>query len=225
MIRRMIFPQLLGVAGAAILMSLGVWQVQRLVWKESILARIEARIADDPAVLPEAPDAARDQYLPVRVEGMFDGDDLAVLASLKGFGAGYRIVSAMQTSIDRRIMVDRGFVALEARDMSGPVPTITVTGNLLWPDEIDRWTPEPDRAAGIWFARDIPAMAAELGTEPVLVVARSVSDANTGVTPLPVSTAGIPNDHLNYAITWFSLAIVWLAMTAYLLWHIRRLID
>jgi surfeit locus 1 family protein len=225
MLRRMIFPVLMGVVGAGILISLGVWQVQRLAWKEGILARIEARIADDPVALPVDPNPERDQYLPVRVQGMFDGDDLAILVSQKGIGAGYRIVGAMETSTGRRIMVDRGFVALEDRNKVAPVAAITVTGNLLWPDEIDGWTPKPDRKAGIWFARDIPAMASELGTEPVLVVARAVSDATTGVTPLPVSVSGIPNDHLNYAITWFSLAIVWLGMTAYLLWRIRRRTD
>jgi surfeit locus 1 family protein len=58
-----------------------------------------------------------------------------------------------------------------------------------------------------------------LGTEPVLIVARSKSDA--GVTPLPVDSSAIPNDHLQYAITWFSLAFVWATMTTYFLWRTR----
>jgi surfeit locus 1 family protein len=63
-------------------------------------------------------------------------------------------------------------------------------------------------------------MAAALGTEPVLIVART--DTGDGITPLPVDTAGIPNNHLNYALTWFCLAAVWLGMTLLLLWRIRR---
>ena len=59
-------------------------------------------------------------------------------------------------------------------------------------------------------------MAAALETEPVLVVARDAR-LETPVTPLPVDTGGIPNDHLQYAITWFSLAAIWLAMTLYFL--------
>ncbi len=72
----------------------------------------------------------------------------------------------------------------------------------------------------IWFARDIAELAAQLHTEPVLIIARS--DTGDGIEPLPVDTAAIPNDHLQYAITWFSLAAVWLGMTAFLLWRIKR---
>jgi len=92
---------------------------------------------------------------------------------------------------------------------------VTITGNPHWPDEIDGFTPAPDLAANIWCARDVPALAEALGTEPVLIVARQMSQDRAPVTPLPVDTAGIPNDHLEYAVTWFSLAAIWVAMTAY----------
>ena len=82
--------------------------------------------------------------------------------------------------------------------------------------------PEPDRTGNIWFARDLPVMAAALGTAPVLVVASGIRpDPPHMPEPLRLA-ANVPNDHLEYAITWFSLAAVWLAMTAYLIWRIRR---
>ena len=62
-------------------------------------------------------------------------------------------------------------------------------------------------------------MAAELGTDPVMIVAASQTDPS--VTPMPVDSAGIPNDHLQYAITWFSLAAIWATMTGYFLWRTR----
>jgi surfeit locus 1 family protein len=99
---------------------------------------------------------------------------------------------------------------------------VTVTGNLHWPDEVDRWTPEPDLSEGLFFARDVPAMAAALGTEPVLVIARAVEGTAPRAQPLPVTAEGIPNDHLGYAIQWFGLAAVWAGMTVWLLWRIRR---
>ncbi len=74
----------------------------------------------------------------------------------------------------------------------------------------------------LWFSRDIASLSAELGTNPVLVVARETSFDDTPISPLPVDTAGIPNDHLQYAITWYSLAVVWLGMTMLLLWRIRQ---
>ena len=220
--RRLIFPLLLGLSGAAVLIALGVWQVQRLAWKEAILADIEARIAAAPGPLPAAPDPVADRYRPVALDGAFAGTDIRVLASRKGQGAGYRVVAVFETAEGRRVLVDRGFLP-EARKAAAPAAgPARVTGNLHWPDEVDGYTPPPDARTGIWFARDLPAMAAALDAEPVLIVARTVDPADPAVAPLPLDTSGIPNDHLGYAVTWFGLAAVWLGMTAFLLWRMRR---
>ena len=220
MIRRTIAPLLFGLVGAAILIGLGVWQVKRLHWKEAVLAGIETRIAAPPGPLPEAPDPVRDRYRPVTVTGRFTGAQLDVLTSRRQAGAGYRVVAAFETDEGRAILVDRGFVPLAGRDRPRTVVGATLAGNLHWPDETDRFTPPPDQASGLWFARDVAAMAARLGTEPLLVVA--ATPTGDGITPWPVGTEGIPNDHLGYAVTWFSLAGLWLGMTALLLWRIRR---
>lgn len=222
MTRQMIMPIAFGILGAALLISLGLWQVQRLIWKEAALAAIEARIHAPAVPLPGHPAAEADQYLPVVVEGMFAGRDLAVLVSRKNFGVGYRMVGAMETIGGRRILVERGFTPIEQRDRIGPAAAVRIVGNLHWPDDTDSWTPAPERATNLWFSRDVAAMAAELGTEPVLVVARETSELDLPLTPWPVGTKGIPNDHLHYAITWFSLGAVWLGMTGYLLWRIRQ---
>lgn len=209
---RALFLIIIGLGGAAILVSLGVWQVQRLAWKEGVIADIDARIVADPVVLPAVPDQQRDTYLPVTAEGGFEGDTLRVLVSQKEIGAGYRLITAFITG-ERRVLVDRGFVAVDAKDVAVPDTQVTVTGNLQWPQETDGFTPEPDLTNNIWFARDVPAMASALNTEPVLIVAGTVSQDDPAVTPLPVDTSRIPNDHLQYAITWFSLAAIWLAMS------------
>ena len=122
----------------------------------------------------------------------------------------------------RKIMVDLGFVIDTNRQFARPTTPISVTGNLHWPEEVDSYTPEPELLRNLWFARDVKRMANVLGTEQVLVVARSIDPAVTAVTPMPVDTASVANDHLNYAITWFALAFVWLGMTALLLSRIRR---
>lgn len=223
MTRRMIFPLLLGIVGAAVLLSLGVWQLQRLAWKEGIIAEIEARIGADPVPLPDSPNPERDRFLPVTATGTITDEELDVLVSVKQAGPAYRIISAFETEGGRRILLDRGYVPDEAKDdPRPPVRGVTVTGNLHWPDEIDRWTPEPETDRNIWFARDVPRMAEALDAEPVMIILRDTSEADPAATPLPIDTAGIPNDHLEYAITWFGLAAVWVGMTAFLLWRIRQ---
>lgn len=217
---RVLFLILIGLGGAAILVSLGIWQVQRLTWKQSVIERIDDRILAAPVSLPESYDPDADAYLPVEASGFLAGDTLRVLVSQKNVGAGYRLITALETD-GGRILLDRGFVAVDDKGIATPDQQITVVGNLQWPQEADDFTPEPDLANNIWFARDVPAMAAALDTEPVLVVARWLSLDDPVVTPLPVDTTRIPNDHLQYAVTWFSLAAVWLAMSFLFLLRFR----
>ena len=217
MTRRIVVPLLFGLIGAAILIGLGSWQVSRLQWKQGILSAIEAKIAAAPVALPASP-AEADRYLPVRAQGRLTGEGLRVLASRKLIGAGYREIAVLETA-GRRVLVDLGFVA-EGVAFTLPQGDATVTGNLHWPEEVDGFTPAPDLAKGLWFARDVPAMAQALNTEPVLIVARD--PVAPGADPLPVDTSSIPNDHMGYAATWFSLAAVWLGMTVLFLWRINR---
>ncbi|SFL23285.1 SURF1 family protein [Shimia haliotis] len=219
---RLILPLFFGILGTVVLVSLGTWQVQRLAWKEGVLADINARIVAEPVALPSEPDAEADRYLPVTMTGAFTGEELHVLASTKSVGAVYRVVAQFETDTGRSVMVDRGWIKTEAKDLDRAAGEAAVVGNLHWPDERDSFTPQNDVEGNIWFARDMAQMAQVLGTEPLLVVAREVSENNAGVTPLPVDTAGIPNDHLGYIVTWYGLAIVWVAMTLYYLRRMRK---
>lgn len=216
---RLLVPLTFGLIGTAVLVWLGLWQLQRLEWKEGVLAGIEARIASAPVALPATATEA-DRWLAVAAEGRIGPEALRVLVSRKQFGAGYRVISAFETTDGRRILLDRGFIALETAIPPGDAARIT--GNLHLPDDRTPSTPANDEAANIWFARDVARMAEVLRTEPLLVVARSLDPAEPGLTPLPVDTATIPNDHFGYAMQWFGLAVVWTLMTGYFLWRNRR---
>ncbi|MGJ8544600.1 MAG: SURF1 family protein [Sulfitobacter sp.] len=227
--RRLLFLVIVALGGAGVLLSLGAWQVQRLAWKQEVLAQLEAKIAADPVPLPMMPSEEADNLRPVTAIGQLGPDFIQVLVSQKQIGAGYRVISPMQ--IDRGdatidVLLDRGFVPVDqAGAITAPQGEIAVIGNLHWPVEVDGYTPDPDLNKNIWFARDVAAMAAHLGTQPVLIVARSLSPADPAVTPLPVDKARIPNDHLQYAITWFSLAAIWLAMSIYFLRRRARITE
>lgn len=222
MLRRILFPILLGVAGCGVLISLGTWQVQRLAWKEDILATINGRLAADPAPLQANPVEARDEYTRVTLSGMPTGDELHVLTSGTQAGTGYRVISRFVTEDGRAILLDQGLLPLEAKDAAPSTAPMQVTGTLLWPDDLNSSTPEPDLDKNIWFARDVGGMSAVLDTAPIMVIASNTDPADPRVIALPVASANIKNDHLQYAITWFSLAIVWAIMTLFLLFRTTR---
>lgn len=222
MARTLLFSLLIGLGGIAVLLWLGFWQLDRLAWKEGILSEIDARIAADPVPLPDAPDPEADNYLSVRFTGAVRGGEIHVLTSGTAAGTGYRVISAFETTEGRRLLLDQGLLPLEQKAAPPSDDQNDVLGTLLWPDDVNSSTPEPDLAKNIWFARDVAAMAEALETEPVLVVARTMSAPDPRLTPLPVDTGTIKNDHLEYAITWFLLAAVWAGMTGYLIYRSRR---
>src|SRR5690606_38046013 len=114
------------------------------------------------------------------------------------------------------------FVPQEMRHAPRPPTRLEIRGNLHWPDEKGSATPDPNLSENIWFARDVPAMAGLLDTQPVLVVASQVQGDAQGVQPIPVAVEGIPNDHRSTAIHWFMIAAGWAVMTVALIWRIRQ---
>ena len=219
---RLWFLLIVGLVGTGILIWLGMWQVQRLAWKEDLLARIETRIAERPVVFAEALTPTFQRYAPVTVTGQFSEGHIRMLASRRSIGPVHRIIRPFDTTDNGRILIDTGWQPDGVPVAAVSAAPLTLVGNLENPQEADGFTPAPDLAANLWFARDVPAMADALGTAPILVVLRDAPETDLGVTPWPVDTAGIPNDHLQYAITWFSLAVIWAAMTAYFLLRTRR---
>jgi surfeit locus 1 family protein len=143
-----------------------------------------------------------------------------VLSGQKDVGAGVRVISVLQTTDDRRVLVDRGFLTEDDKAKPLTVTDVRIIGNLMWPRDSDSYTPPPEPKTGMWFARDAMAMAAQMNTEPTFIVA-SVPTGD-GIEALGVDSSSIPNDHWGYAITWFLLAAAWAVMTVALLWRIRQ---
>lgn len=220
--RRSIIPPLIfGIITTAILIGLGIWQLQRLEWKNAMLAEIQAGIEAAPVPLPDPVGPAM-KYLPVIVSGTTTGEEILVLSGTKESGGGYNVISGFVTDDGRRILLDRGFIDQDHRRDPRPATALRVAGNLHWPQDKGSATPEPDLDAGIWFARDVPAMARMLKTQPVLVVAAEVQGDAQGVAPIPVAIEGIPNSHLSYAVQWFLFAATCAGMTAWFIWRIRQ---
>ena len=221
-----VFPILFGVVGTAVLSALGFWQMQRLEWKEALIADIEARMAADPVAMPDKPVPDDDRLLRVAISGKMDAREIHVISSVKMLGPGFRVIVPMELGewkdgTGRWILVDLGFVPERLKDPKTREETSArwkprlyqdkVVGLLHWPKEVDSFTPEPDVQKNIWFARDVSKMAEWLNTDPVMVVAEKHPDGDWP-RPRPPGV-GVPNRHLEYALTWFGLAIVWVVMT------------
>lgn len=219
-----------GVLGVLILVGLCIWQVQRLQWKEGVIAQLEARLAAAPVPLPARFDPPNQEFSRVRIEGAFDGAagahgfaDAPLLTSLRPHGPGYRVIQPFTLEDGRRVMVDRGYVPVEEKNEGGaasrPTPAppgpLTLVGALRWPEEGDEG---PDFGAqdNVWTERDLEEMAALFGTEPVLIVAETSTAMGEWPLPQPIAAVDVPNNHLEYAITWGALAFAWTAMTGFL---------
>ena len=147
---------LVGILGVAVLLSLTVWQIKRMAWKNNLLSKIEIKISSPVVEIPQGPSKQSHGFLPVKAYGRFLGRTLKVLVSQKIYGAGYRLITAFELQDGRRVLIDRGFISVS--DTMPIVPKIDgmVIGNLHWPKEIDSFTPENDLKNNIWFARDVP---------------------------------------------------------------------
>lgn len=217
--RRLAFALFIGLGGLAVLVGLGLWQMQRLEWKEALIADLEARLSQPAIVVSGNESVGDDNLRRARAVGRFvDAEPARFLTSLKPHGPGHRLISAFQLEQGERILVDRGYLPDHTPLPAPPTGPVELTGALQWPNEISSFTPDPNLAERLWFARDVPSLAAALGTRPVMLVL----DAQPGASPtdwpkpMPVSV-DLPNDHLGYAVTWFSLAAIWLVMTALLM--------
>ena len=219
--KRIWFIVFIGFAGTACLLYLGKWQIDRLDWKLDVLKKIDQKIAAAPVPLPAEPSESIHKYLSVEFSGQFLQESIRVLASKKRYGAGYRIIHVFQTN-GRRLLVDLGFVGLDTDYEVDLINNISIVGNLHWPDEVDNFTPEPDLENNIWFARNVERVASALQTEPILIILKDSTLKDQNIKPMPIDTTHIPNDHLQYAITWFSLAIIWALMSCLFIWTTRQ---
>jgi surfeit locus 1 family protein len=208
--------------GSIILLLLGQWQLDRLVWKRSVLEEIESKVSGSPQSLPSDVKESLHKYLPVELSGKIKGSFVKVMASQKFIGAGYRVITPFELQKGNVILVDLGFIRHEFASKINLSGDLNIIGNLHWPKEVDFFTPDPDQKNNIWFARDVNELSKELGTEPILVVAKSFSPLIVHLDPLPINTKNIPNNHKQYAITWFALAFIWLGMGLFFIYRTSK---
>lgn len=215
----------------AILIGLGVWQLQRLHWKEGLLAAIDHSLhaaplrIDGKVFVLEGPPTP---YIRVTGRGTFDyAKEAYLFASDREGDPGYHVIVPFTLVNGQVYLVDRGYVPKEklvpSTRSQGQISGIqTVTGLTRVNDGPGLFTPPPDPAHRIWFSRDAAAIARADGIH-LAYTGMIEADAapNPGSWPKGGQTIiDIPNNHLQYAITWFLMAAALLGV--YLAYHVSR---
>ena len=212
----------------AILIGLGVWQLQRLHWKLALIAEVSGHMTAPPISLDEAlgMDADSVQYHRVVLQGRFANTKEAYVFTTDAAGEPvYHVLTPFLTNDGRTLLVDRGYVP---KERLGPAAHSSIDGETgligVWrvPDAPGAFTPSPDLAHRIWYARDVTGIAAADRVRlaaPVLIEADAAP--NPGGWPKGGQTVvSFRNEHLSYAITWFGLAAGLAGV--YLAYHISK---
>jgi surfeit locus 1 family protein len=216
--RPRLIPTLFTVPAVLVLIGLGVSQLERLHWKQGLIAQRDRMVADAPIAPPQTlPEAKSNEFRHVAADGVFLNDkELFLAASSESGRSGYQVLTPLREPGGRVIFVNRGFIPLDLKDpakrTAGQIAgTIHVAGLLRAPpSEKPSWFLPFNRPdLNLWFWVDLPQMARAAGVDnaaPFYIDAEKAP--NPGGWPQGgVTRLELPNDHLQYAITWFALAV------------------
>lgn len=212
-----------------LLIGLGIWQLQRLDWKEAIIAERAERAAAPPLVLTEVTDARwKDlEHRRVTFRGRYVHDrEMLVWNKVRHGQTGFDLITPMTLEDGGAVLVHRGWVPRAWPDgqveRRRPTGTIALTGILRDGGKATPWIPDNNPATGEWFFADVAEMARAAGladAKPYLVRVTPAPDEG-GYPKGPHATFEIRNKHLEYAITWFGLAAT--LVIIYIAFHWRR---
>ena len=236
--RSLLIPVLVAVAVLAALLGLGTWQLERKAWKENLIAALNQRLSAAPTPLPAADtwdrlEPAEMEFRRVAFPATFDYGREALVytagSSLRAdvAGPGYWVFTPARLANGRVVMVDRGFVPEGRQDAAsraaGQVPgPVEIVGFLRWPEQRGIFTPSDNPGRNLWFVRDHLAIAQAMGLDGVApFFIDQEAPAPSGGLPRPGRlTPQLPNNHLQYAVTWYGLALV--LVVAFVIWARRR---
>lgn len=223
-------------AALAVLLGLGFWQLKRLQWKEGLIAQIEARSTASPIALEEAEALVREgrdpSYYRVKVDGRFHHAKELYLYAVSDGRVGWHVITPLETADGEMVLIDRGFVPDALRDpptrASGQIEElVAVTGIVRAPGQQALFTPDNEPKANRWFWRDLAAMTRSMFPHGTIEVAPFFLEADKSPVPGGWPEGGqtrldIPSNHLQYAITWFLLAVALLVIYGLYLRSRRR---
>jgi surfeit locus 1 family protein len=234
-----VVPAIFTLVCLAILIGLGIWQLERREWKHNLIAALDTRLARAPQDLPprsEWPrlDAARDEFARVAFPAEFlPGQEALVYSAGSALrpdvkGPGYWVFAPARLTGGSIVLVNRGFVPLDrkaadTRPQGAPTGVVDIVGVMRWPEQRGTFTPADEPQNNVWYLRDTQAMAhAKDWSVAAPFYIDQESPVPAGGLPLPGPlSVHLTDNHLQYAITWFGLAMTLIGV--YLVWLFRRL--
>jgi surfeit locus 1 family protein len=227
--RRIVFASISTLFLLGVLAWLGVWQLQRREWKENLLANIHERMTAPPVAwdtsTPPPPEFTR-----VTVSGDYRTDKpLLLYGRTHNEVPGIHVIASLFPHGTIPVLIDEGFLPSPQTPETAASPAAvdkSVTGIVRYPPGQGWFEPDNDPAQNQWFWIDLQAMGRSMGIDAVSPVYIELTEGETAGGPIPTGDtlmANIPNQHLNYAITWFSLA--GLLAIFYAVWLVRTVMP
>jgi surfeit locus 1 family protein len=239
------------VLGVALLAGLGTWQLYRLEWKQELIAKRTSALSGEPVTIHDIEAGVEHgfdvDFLRVKLSGRYLPGLARYVYRARGKQAGYQVINPFLDELGYLVFVDRGFITEQEFEeiQSGsdrfdpPAGELTVLGVTRNRAGDRNWfSPEANISTGVWYWYDLPGILASMprnlgqeagGLPPVtsalFVQVEPDGEPGGGAKPAPESlTVALPNNHLQYAITWYSLALVLLVMS-WLFIRKRRIIE
>ncbi|MGE0735331.1 MAG: SURF1 family protein [Alphaproteobacteria bacterium] len=226
--RPQLWPTLITVPAVVLCLVLGTWQVQRMGWKEAVIAARTQRAAAPIADIGDIANPDAFEYRRVRAKGVFLHDKERYLAarSLRG-NTGYHVLTPLRLDDGGHVLVNRGWVPMAKKDpasraqgqIDGPVEVI---GHLRHSQKPGWLAPENKPSTGMWLWVDLAALGRDMGLPAIkpFFLEQAATDVPGGLPINGQARLELPNDHLQYALTWYAFAVI--GTVIYLLYHRRR---
>jgi surfeit locus 1 family protein len=204
-------------------LALGSWQLERRAWKLDLIDRVADRVHAPPAPVPgaaqwSAVSKAADEYRRVKATGLFLNDAETLVQATTELGGGYWVLTPLWLQDGSVVLVNRGFVPPESRDRARraaaePAGMTTVIGLMRMTEPHGAFLRHNDPANDRWYSRDVQAIGAARGltrVAPFFIDAEAAKPPASGAAA-PVgglTVIAFHNNHLMYAITWYTLAFM-----------------
>ncbi|MEZ5702368.1 MAG: SURF1 family protein [Burkholderiaceae bacterium] len=206
-------------------LALGTWQLQRRAWKLALIERVEQGLRATPGALPtpaqwRSLDWGQLAYQPVTLQGRWRSDGLVLSKAVTAQGSGFWVMTPLELESGASVWVNRGFVPedqrarwLETRKKPHEIGVVSLVGLVRVNEPGGGFLRANDPANERWYSRDVVAMAQARGlakASPFFVDAGlpGSSAASDGWPRQGLTVVRFSNNHLVYALTWFSLALM-----------------